>query len=806
MKADAFQKPQIKYDGELSIAIGSSRKETRWKNKNMTWSELLQKLAVTTRTKETFNEYKHMTKDRQSEVKDVGGYVGGLLKNGRRKAGQAAWRSLITLDADYADPELLDSLDLMFSNSMAAYSTHSHSPEKPRLRLVIPLKRQVSPDEYNALSRFVAAEIGIDYFDDTTYQPERLMYWPSTAEDGEYLFTHIDGPWLDPDALLEKHERWFDASTWPESSRAVKMRQRHADKQGHPHEKPGFVGAFNRVYDIPAAIDHFLSEKYTQCDVPNRYTYTEGSTAAGLVVYDGDLFAFSNHSTDPAGGMLCNAFDLVRVHLFGMKDEDEPENTPVHLLPSYQAMQEFALKDKPVKIELINSKNAEVAQDFAEGIDSEEDPDAWKADIDYTAKGSIIKSINNALLIIRNDPSLKGTIGYDEFKRRTLVRKNLPWRTVHKGTDWTDADDSGLRHYMEMHYGFRSDKDIKDAFLIAMKDNTYHPIKEYFDRLKWDGVSRLDTVLIDYLGAEDTCYNRAISRKWLVAAAGRIRDPGCKFDNMLILVGKQGVGKSQFFNRLSVKLDWFSDSMSRIDNSKDSMEQLSGKWIIELGELSVMKKSEVEHIKTFLSKQEDTYRQAYGRNIETYRRQCVFAGTTNRDDFLTDSTGNRRFWTVKVGDTSKLWTGMTQDVVDQIWAEADIIYSLGESLYLEGQEAKEVNERQKAYTDTGGKAGLAGEFLEMKVPEDWKDYSIQQRLDYLNGFDFGEPTTGECIRDKISGIELFVECFNGRPENYTRRDSYEMTDILRSLGWESGEKVIRTKAYGVQKSFIKSKE
>jgi len=805
MKAEPTTKISIKHDGELSIAVGTSRKETHWKNKQTTWSELLLKLSQTLRTKETFSEYKRMTKDRQSEVKDVGGYVGGLLKNGRRKAGQAAWRSLITLDADYAQQDMIDSLDIMFGSSIAIYSTHSHSPEQPRLRLVIPLKRQVNPDEYNALSRFVAAEIGIDYFDDTTYQPERLMYWPSTAEDGEYLFSHIDGPWLDPDAMLAKHERWFDASTWPESSRAVKIRQRHADKQGNPLEKSGFVGAFNRIYDIPSAIDKYLSDKYTLCDVPNRYTYTEGSTSAGLVVYDGDLFAFSNHSTDPASGMLCNAFDLVRVHLFGMKDDDEPDTTPIHLLPSYHAMQEFALKDKLVKIELINSKNTEAADEFKEDLDDTH-PDGWKVDIEYTAKGSIIKSINNALLIIRNDPRLKGTIGYDEFKRRTLVRKSLPWRSINKGTDWTDADDAGLRHYMEMHYGFRSDKDIKDAFMIAMKDNTYHPIREYLDSLAWDEVNRLDTVLIDYLGTEDTIYNRAISRKWLIAAAGRIKDPGCKFDNMLILVGKQGVGKSQFFNRLAVKLDWFSDSMSRIDNSKDAMEQLSGKWIMELGELSVMKKSEVEHIKTFLSKQEDTYRQAYGRNVETYRRQCVFAGTTNRDDFLTDSTGNRRFWTVKVRNTSKLWSGMTPEVVNQIWAEADFAYSMGENLYLEEQEAKEFNEKQKSYTDLGGKAGLAGDFLEIKLPENWKNFTVEERLDYFNGFDFGEPSTCDCVRDKISGIELFVECFNGRPENYTRRDSYEMTDIIRSLGWESSEKTTRTKAYGVQKYFIKEDE
>ena len=208
-----------------------------------------------------------------------------------------------------------------------------------------------------------------------------------------------------------------------------------------------------------------------------------------------------------------------------------------------------------------------------------------------------------------------------------------------------------------------------------MQENAYHPVREYLDALVWDGKTRLDTLLSYFLGAEDNAYIRSAGRKWMIASIARIRDPGCKFDHMLILIGAQGVGKSQFFNRIARHQAWFSDSMSKFDNSKEAMEQLAGKWIIEIGELSVMKRSEVESIKTFLTKQDDSYRPSYGRRLETFPRQCVFGGTTNRDDFLQDATGNRRFWPVPITDTKRMWGELTPEIVDQLWAEADAAYS-----------------------------------------------------------------------------------------------------------------------------------
>ena len=200
---------------ELKIAYGDSRLSKRWVNKKTTFDELCARFETTRRTTETVAEYKKLTKARRDGIKDVGGYVLGHLKGGRRKKDTVESRSGITLDADHADTGFIDRVEMLFTHKWAVYSTHSHTPEAPRLRVVIPLSRDVTPDEYAALSRLVADEIGMDYFDDSTYEPERLMYWPSTSSDGEYIFKIIAGDVLNPDDYFSKLSDWRDCSLWP---------------------------------------------------------------------------------------------------------------------------------------------------------------------------------------------------------------------------------------------------------------------------------------------------------------------------------------------------------------------------------------------------------------------------------------------------------------------------------------------------------------------------------------------------------------------------------------------------------------
>ena len=299
----------ITHNGELAVALGKSRFETAWKNKTMLWSVLLKRLSASQQTGETHAEYMKLPKSEQDRIKDIGGFVGGHLKDGRRKTGAVVARQILTLDLDFPPADLWESLmdNLDLDCAMAVYSTHKHTPDKPRLRLIMPLSRAVSPDEYEAIARKIAEKIGIDYFDDSTFQPARLMYWPSNSADVAPEFRSYDAPFLNADEVLAEYPDWMDTSYWPESSRMTGLRKKQADKQGDPTAKKGIVGAFCRTYTIPEAIAKFLPEVYTETARPDRYTYAAGTTASGLVVYDGDLFAYSNHSTDPASGQLCNA-------------------------------------------------------------------------------------------------------------------------------------------------------------------------------------------------------------------------------------------------------------------------------------------------------------------------------------------------------------------------------------------------------------------------------------------------------------------------------------------------------------------
>lgn len=177
----------VQYDGPITIAVGQSRRSTQWQNRDLMWSQLVNRLEIPERTQESAKEYKALPKAQRDEIKDVGGFVGGVLKGGRRKADAITQRRLLTLDLDEvpADADPWDTVVLVLGCAAVLYSTHSHRPDAPRLRLVMPLSRAVSPEEYAAVARKIAQDIGIDMCDDTTYEPHRLMYWPSLSYDAE---------------------------------------------------------------------------------------------------------------------------------------------------------------------------------------------------------------------------------------------------------------------------------------------------------------------------------------------------------------------------------------------------------------------------------------------------------------------------------------------------------------------------------------------------------------------------------------------------------------------------------------------
>lgn len=788
----------IKYDGSLTVATGRNRWDTHWKNKSLHWSALLKKLQEPTRTQETMAEYRAMSKADQDQIKDVGGFVGGGLKGGHRKADTVEGRQIVSLDADYAPAGLQEDLEFYIDGAYAVYSTHKHCPEKPRLRILIPLDRMVTPDEYEAISRKLADKIGIEYFDDTTYQPSRMMFWGSVSRDGEYVFDYSDAPWIRADDVLAEYPDWTDTSYWPESSRVPEIRKRAAKKQGDPCEKKGLIGAFCRTYTIDEAIRVYLSDVYIPCDKPGRYTYAEGSTAAGLVLYD-DKFAYSNHATDPASGKLCNAFDLVRIHKFGAQDEDSKADTPTTKLPSYKAMIEFVRNDRGTKLTLTAERKQEAREDF-----SDED---WAADLEYGKDTKPKNSLKNARLILQHDPALQGIV-FNQLADNIEIKGDVPWKSA--GGFWRDADDAQLENYLDANYTEFTKVKILSAITKVSDDRSYHPIREYLDVLpEWDGVKRVDTLLIDYLGAEDTEYVRQVTRKTLCAAVNRVKDPGCKFDTMLVLCGPQGIGKSTLIQKLGGK--WFTDSLSIADmKDKTAAEKLQGFWLIEVGELAGMRKTDVETVKAFLSRQTDDYRASYGRRVGSHPRQCVIIGTTNAEEgFLRDTTGGRRFWPVRVPriGEKRVWD-MTETEVQQIWAEVLTLYET-EELFLKGDAADAAEEAQREALESDDLQGVIEEYLNKKLPENWESWSLYKRQQYYRGETELEDEVlipeGTVERKEVCIRAILCECLQHDLAFKDRRLSNELAAIMARIpGWEKEEKTKRVLLYGPQRIYRKN--
>ena len=796
---------KIKYDGQISIATGASANSKTWKNKSINWSDLVKKLSHTTRTPETAAEYKKMSKTEKGRIKDVGGFVGGSLKNGRRLKANVQNRTLLTLDLDYVVGDIWDSVELIYDFSVLMYSTHTHTVDNPRLRLVIPLSRPVLPDEYQAIGRMIANDLGIDQFDDTTYDPERLMFWPSTPSDGDYVFKFQDLEWLNPDEVLQRYPfGWEDISYWPESSRSRAKLNKALKKQEDPFDKKGIIGAFCRTYSITEVIEEFLSDIYVPGKDDTRYTYAEGSTTGGVVIYD-DKFSYSHHGTDPASNILCNAFDLVRLQKFSELDEDAKEGTPANRLPSFIKMSEFASGDKKV-LETIGKEKMEAAKEDFDAVETNDDNDTeWLNKLEYTESGKLRSTISNFSLIIENEPLLKGKIAFNEFSNRANVVGQLPWRKKDNLQDWCDTDDSGLREFIEKYYGISSTAKCADALALSYEKHSFHPIKDYLNSLMWDEEKRIDTLFIDYLGAEDNSYVRTVARKILTAAVARVMHPGCKFDNMPVLSGPQGLGKSTLIKKLG--MEWFSDSLTTV-SGKEAYEQLQGVWVIEMGEMMATKKADIEATKHFLSKTEDIYRVAYGRRTSRFPRQCIFIGTTNDREFLRDKTGNRRFWPIDVGiqkPKKSVFIDMDDYEVSQIWAEAVELYKSGEKLYLSGEEEKEAQKQQDSHSEESAKAGLIEEYLNKPLKDNWYELSINDRRSYIQGGDFGEEPEGTIMRTKTCVMEIWCELFNGDPKQLTPMMAREINDILNGLHeWEKAKGSLRFgKSYGKQRAFIR---
>lgn len=837
-------------DLKLDIAVATTRTAKRWVNKKILWSELVGKLSTTMRTHETFKEYLRAPKKTQDHIKDVGGFVGGYLNEGRRGNGFVRHRQIITLDIDDCSLSMEDGLVERIVEKipyeLVIYSTHKHTPEKPRLRVVVPLDRPVDPDEYEAIGRWLAGEVGVDYFDPTTFQPARFMYWPSTSSDGDFFYLNEWGDICSADAVLSSYVDWRDISAWPRLSTEEPKIAHESRALGEPTEKEGIVGAFCRAFNVDDAIDRFLENVYETTDVDGRYTFLGGSTSGGGIVYHRGSFFYSHHGTDPAGQKLLNSFDLVRIHKFGALDAHE--DVPMSKRESFKAMCNFALTltavkeeldsvERPLSKALYTTFEDDLNDDWL-GNDLPEDPDDilsdpatitldntpdfytpafkgelpggineenWKDRLERTKKGDIEAKITNLKLILLFDEDLKGKIAMNDFEHAIYVTGALPWNSSKDLRRWEDSDEAGLRELIETKYDVYHISKITDALVLAATYNRFHPVKTFLESVEWDGVPRLDTLFIDYLGAEDNEYTRVVTRKAFVAAVARIFKPGCKMDYVTVLVGPEGLKKSSLLNEMGGR--WFSDSFTTVEGTR-AYEQLQGSWIIEIAELSAFNRSETNSIKAFVTKRTDKFRGAYQRNTMDWPRQCVFFATTNESTFLKGNTGNRRFWPIKVtkkfsgapiaaksGNGAESILGLP---VSQLWAEAVDLYKKGEKLYLEDRLEAKAKQQQEAYAEDDYRTGLIKDYLDMPVPSNWESMSRMERLEYVRD---SSMHTGE-KRDAVCALEIWVEGLGLLERDFHNGKSKEISSIVTTMpGWDFKNSRRSFGPYGSQRYF-----
>lgn len=815
-----------------NIAILKSRyTASNIPNESWTWDEIRGRLRAGTATSETLAEYRAMSKSRRDDVKDIGGFIGGYLSNGRRTKGSVFSRSMLTLDYDKFGQAQLERLEEALSGTAwALYSTHSHTPEAWKVRVIVPLSRNASPDEFAAVARKTAERCGMDGLDKASFQPGQLMYWGSHPKDVEYFYKDGEGSPLDVDLVLSEypHGRWQDLSLWPKTAGEKEetadftelapaggsLTPRCGGALADPREKPGLVGAFCRTYDIHSAISRFIPEVYTR--VGDHYHHEGSKTGANAKTHGDGMWLYSFHATDPAQGRMLNAWDLVRIHLFG--DLDRTGSPISGRAPSQKAMEDMALSDPSVKAVYSRERNAQVCADF-DGMDSDEEGstegiDEWKEweerkDTVLTSdKKGIYKSEGaNVCAILTGDPRVAGKVKFDEFSGRLVVAGPLPWRRT--SPYWGENDLKQLRNWMDCKYRIRGSQVIEDALVAVACSQSFHPVREYLKSLRWDGTPRVERLFTDILGAEDTEANRELARLFCVAAVRRVTDPGCKFDYLIILMGAEGTYKSSMADILGG--DWFSDSLSTFEG-KESMESVQGSWILEMPELDTFKKSVETLQKKFISKRQDKFRPAYGHYDEIRPRQCVMIGTTNEDQFLRGiNAKNRRTPVVeidpalrKIAENPREWLTTNRD---QIWAEAVELEKGYGPLTLSGDSEEALGEVKRRHNMDWNNPIYESVEMYLNTSRgalDWERLSRLEKREWWAKARAGDGSMdGEGVPARVSIREIMDVCLDVelKDKNYNTL-AMRLGEYLRreGSGWRfAGSK--RDATYGVVKCY-----
>lgn len=768
----------VERDTQFAVATAPKRNSFHWVNGVVTWGELLDWMAT------------------PDNVKECGNYMMGTLKPTTRTHNQddgpctklhrnkeaVVTRSMLTLDLDTPTTSMPDVLDMVLGYTAVLHTTFQSTPTAPRYRLIIPLDREVAPDEYAAAALSVVNTLGTNYFDPSTAEPERYMFKPAAEELENFQWWLYDGPLASADELLADFDA--DLSTLPLPNPPKGKR--------NPFEIEGVVGAFNRAYeDIQLLI--------TEYDLPyspagsGRWHLVGSKAVAGMGAVSSGI-VYSHHANDPAYGQACTAFDLVRLHRFGELDENTKPGTPINRLPSYNSMLDVAQVDARVTAEL-------VGLDFAEAMDETASVDSWKLTLGpHMDRKGHLKDTADAWGIIRtHDPVIKNLF-FNEMTFAIETTEDLPWRpSRHGGPTIRNSDRLSMQAYLETEYRTQPSARRVDWLIDETAMRQYrNPVRDWLGKLEWDGTPRLEECLP---GVTSTPYTRMVARKSLVAAVARMLEPGCKWDHTLILYGPEGIGKTHWIEQMS--RGWTAP-LGTIGH-KDTLINLQRCWIATSDEGASMRKSDAEALKEFLTRRVDVFRLPYEREATAHPRHCVVWGTTNDAVFLRHQEGNRRFLIVR-SEQAVDFAQLTDHYIEQVWAEAVHLYRMGEVLlWLNGEESALAAEERGAFVEEGGTAleGLLQDFLETPLPKNWYQRSVEGRQMWLRDHADGLEPDGEILLDGVCAIQMYVEAL-GRPQgHHTRLDLLEIGRALRALGWQPQRERSRIAPYGPQQTYLR---
>jgi len=842
----------------LRFCTGETAQSNKVKNIELRWAELGEQLRTPHVGAETLEEYLKLPTPEQLSRKDVGYVMPGHMDKGIRGKANIHLRSCLVMDIDHAPQgaieRICDPILGLGRYTFYLHSTRKHKDDAPRLRLYMPVTRDVAALEHSAIIRRIAADLqplgdessSIDWFDDTGFEFTRVAFWPSISKGADYVFVANEGEWLEPDAILALYADPMDVSSWPVSEKLRDTLRLSAKRSGDPLTKPGIIGAFNRVYSIHHAMEEYIPGVYVHGAHDDRMTYAAGSSANGALIYDNGLFLFSRHESDPCYYQNCNAFDMVRIHLFGDLDSKVSADTPINQKPSFKAMQARAAEDPQVRTELLMARTADRAHDFdefdeeqaleepiesstptanefatfdADETAAEPPPTTDKAKLKedrkaedlaqvkvaaakalHSDKGALVPCLATLEALLEHDPRLKDCVATNLFTGDLLQMRKLPHMRVRvppEGVLWSDLAELKIKSYLEQRYHlFVSATAVHEAACSVGDKRAFNPVKNRLEALPaWDGASRIESFFIRHLGCPDTPYYRDVSRKFFVAAVSRVYRPGCKFDSMLVLEGPEGIGKSTLGKVLA--FGHFTDEMSFGFDSKEVVERSRGSWIVEIPEMVTRSNADSQHVLQFITRQVERVRLSYARNAGDFPRQFVMIGTTNEtSDYLRTTAGNRRFWCIRCS-TAVLDMQAIITEREQLWAEALVYMGLNEPLFLEGAALKEAQAVQAERVIKDDVSGVIEAWLNQKIRTSHWEHDPSERGDFDD-----EDTWVE--RDRVCAVEIWVECLKGQIDRFTRREAMRINAVMNGLAdWEQKPLVRFGKRYGTTRGFFR---